>query len=242
MIAHLYSHKYSIPLDRLKKQMAMVAVKNHENGFSNPKAHLKKQINTDDVLNSIMVCDPLQLYDCCPFSDGAAAIILTTPEIAGKWSHIPKPVRIAGLGSATAGSLGDQKDITRIKSREVSAQRAYKQANLTPDDVDLCELHDCFTIAEIIATEGLGFFEFGQGGEAVQRGDTNKGGKVVVNPSGGLKAKGHPIGATGAAQVYEIVKQLRGECGPRQVEGAKVGMVDTLGGDLGIVCNILLKR
>jgi acetyl-CoA C-acetyltransferase/acetyl-CoA acyltransferase len=241
MMTHLYAHKYGIPLDILKKQMAMVAVKNHENGFLNPKAHFKKIIDTDDVLKSIMICDPLQLYDCCPFSDGAAAVVLTTPEIAGKWPQIPKPIRIAGTGSATAGSLGDQKDITRVRSREISARMAYKQANLTPDDVDLCELHDCFTIAEIIATEGLGFFEFGQGGEAVQRGDTKKGGKVVVNPSGGLKSKGHPIGATGAAQVYEIVKQLRGECGPRQVEGAQVGMVDTLGGDLGLVCNILLR-
>ena len=152
------------------------------------------------------------------------------------------PVFVAGIGQAGAGRLSDQMDLTRVKSRELSVKQAYQQAGITPGEIDVCELHDCFTIAEIVASEGLGFFEMGKGGEAVEKGETRIGGKIVINPSGGLKAKGHPVGATGAAQVYEIVKQLRGECGERQVEGAKIGLVDTLGGDLGVTCNLILKR
>lgn len=239
MMAHLYSKKYGVPLTRLKEQMALVAVKNHGNGFLNPKAHLRKKITLQDVLSSMMVCDPLQLYDCCPFSDGAAAVILTTAAKARKMAV--KAVFVAGVGQCGAGRLSDQMDLTRVKSRELSAQQAYQQAGLTPKDIDVCELHDCFTIAEIVASEGLGFFEMGKGGEALEKGETKIGGKISINPSGGLKAKGHPVGATGAAQVYEIVKQLRGECGERQVEGAKVGLVDTLGGDLGVTCNLILR-
>ena len=124
----------------------------------------------------------------------------------------------------------------------MSAKQAYDMAGLSPKDIDVCELHDCFSMATIIALEGLGFFEFGKASEAVERGETKIGGKIPVNPSGGLKAKGHPIGATGTAQVYDIVKQLRGECGERQVEGAKTGMTDTLGGDGGTIVNLILKR
>ena len=115
-------------------------------------------------------------------------------------------------------------------------------AGITPDDIDICELHDCFTIAEIVATEALGFFPYGEGSKAVEKGLTGPKGKVVINPSGGLKSKGHPIGATGVAQAYEIVKQLRGECGERQVDGAEIGMTDTLGGDLCTVCNVIYQR
>jgi Acetyl-CoA acetyltransferase len=115
-------------------------------------------------------------------------------------------------------------------------------AGLSPRDIDVCELHDCFSIATIIALESLGFFEFGKAGEAVEKGETKLGGKIPINISGGLKSKGHPIGATGTAQIYEIVKQLRGECGERQVEGAKIGMTDTLGGDGGTLCNLILER
>lgn len=239
MIAHLYVQKYNIPLKKLKEQMAMVAVKNHKHGMHNPKAQFKKEITVRDVLGSPFIADPLQLYDCCPFSDGAAAVILASEQVARRLTI--KPVYIAGVGQASAGPLHNQKDITRFKARELSVKKAYEMAGMTPEDIDVCELHDCFTIAEIVATEGLGFFEFGQGGEAVEKGKTTIGGRIPVNPSGGLKAKGHPIGATGVAQVYEIVKQLRGEAGERQVEGAKVGMTDTLGGDANTVANIILK-
>ena len=241
MIAHLYARKYEIPLEKLKEQMALVAIKNHHNGVLNPKAQFHKEITVEDVFRSLMIAQPLQLYDCCPFSDGAAAIVIASDDKAKKLTD--KPVYIAGVGQASAGPLPNQKeDITRVKARELSAKHAYDMAGITPKDIDVCELHDCFTIAEIVATEGLGFFEFGEGGRAVERGETKIGGKVAVNPSGGLKAKGHPIGATGAAQAYEIVKQLRGECSERQVEGARIGITDTLGGDLCVVCNIIFRR
>lgn len=240
MVAHLYSKKYGIPLKDLKRSMAGVAVKNHYNGTLNPLAHFRKEITLETVLEGPMIADPLQLFDCCPFSDGAAALVIAD---ASKFKNqVSKPVYIAGTGQGSAGSVYVQKDITRIVAREASVKQAYKQAGIGPADVDVCELHDCFTIAEVIASEALGFFEFGDGAAAADRGDTSLKGKIPINPSGGLKAKGHPIGATGAAQTYEIVKQLRGECGERQVEGARTGVVDTLGGDFGTVCNLVLRR
>jgi acetyl-CoA C-acetyltransferase/acetyl-CoA acyltransferase len=205
----------------------------------NPKAHFQKEINVDTVLGSMMVADPLQLFDCCPFSDGAAAVVIAEANKAK--DLVEKPIFVAGMGQASCGPLYLQRDITRVRAREESIHQAYTQAGIGPDEVDVAELHDCFTIAEILAIESFGFYEFGKGYDAASRGETRLGGKVVVNPSGGLKAKGHPIGATGAAQVTEIVEQLRGESGARQVEGARVGLVDTLGGDLGTVCNIILR-
>jgi len=237
MVAHLYAKKYGIPLEQLKERMAMVAVKNHKNGVHNPLAQFRKEITIDTVLKSAFIADPLQLFDCCPFSDGAAAMVLTTEEIAKKL--VEKPVYITGVGQASNGALFRQKDITRIKAREASAKQAYTMAGITPKDIDVCELHDCFTIAEIVASEGLGFFDFGTASEAVEKGETSMSGRIPINPSGGLKSKGHPIGATGAAQGYEIVKQLRGECGERQVQGAKIGITDTLGGDGSTVVNII---
>jgi acetyl-CoA C-acetyltransferase/acetyl-CoA acyltransferase len=240
MMTYLYARKYEIPLERVKEQMALVAVKNHHNGTLNPRAHFRKEITVETVLSSPMIASPLQLYDCCPFTDGAAAVVLASAEKAKKL--IDKPVYIAGVGQCMSGPLHQLKDLTRIKARELSAKQAYDMAGLGPQDIDVCELHDCFTIAEIVAMEGLGFFDFGKGGEAVERGETKIGGKIPINPSGGLKSKGHPIGATGAAQVFEIVKQLRGEAGERQVEGARVGMTDTLGAYATICCNIILRR
>ena len=240
MVTHQYVYKYGRSLQSLKESMARVAVKNHYNGSMNPLSHFQKEIDMDKVLTGPMVANPLQLFDCCPFSDGAAAVILADADKYGH--HMSKPVHVAGTGQASAGALYTQKDLTRLKSREASIQQAYKQAGIGPGDIDVCELHDCFTIAEIIALEGLGFFEFGDGANAVDRGDTSLKGKMPVNPSGGLKAKGHPIGATGAAQTYEIVKQLREECGPRQIEGAEIGVVDTLGGDFGTVAHLVFRR
>ena len=239
MAAHMYSAKHDIPLPELKRGMAEVAVKNHAHGALNPKAHFQKPIDIQTVLDSMMVADPLQLFDCCPFSDGAAAVVIAAAEKAK--DLMEKPVFIAGTGQASAGPLFRQKDLSRVAAREEAARQSYKQAGLNPEDVDIVELHDCFTVAEILALEGLGFYELGKAYDAATKGETTFKGKVVVNPSGGLKAKGHPIGATGAAQVTEIVEQLRGECGDRQVEGASVGMVDTLGGDFSTVCNIILR-
>ena len=266
MMAHLYAAKYNIPLKTLKRQMQMVAIKSHNFGRFNDKAQLKASIRDfmdrriakckekgqpipdwkdefdylNDLSANMMVADPLQVMDCCPFTDGASAIVLASLDKAKQLTK--KPVIMAGVGQSSAGAISTQKDITRVKARETAAEQAYKMAGLTPNDIDICELHDCFTIAEIVASEGLGFFEPGEGAEAVERGLTNVGGKIVIGPSGGLKSKGHPIGATGAAQVYEIARQLREECGPRQIEGAKVGITDTLGGDLATIANIILKR
>jgi acetyl-CoA acetyltransferase len=241
LLAHLYSKTYGVPLERLKKQMAQITVNSHYYGARNPKAQFQKEITIDDVLNSFMVCQPLQLYDCCPFSDGGSAVVLVSEDIAKKLTK--KPVYVAGVGQASAGNLLSQKEyLPRLRSRELAAEQSYKMAGLGPKDIDVIELHDCFSIATIIALESLGFFEYGKSGEAVEKGETKIGGRIPVNLSGGLKAKGHPIGATGTAQVYEIVRQLRGECGERQVEGAKVGMTDTLGGDGGTLCNIILRK
>lgn len=242
MAAHLYAAKYGIPLPELKRCMAEVSVKNHYHGSMNPKAHFQREIHVDKVLSGMMVADPLQLLDCCPFSDGASAVVIAE---AGRARDLVKhPIAIAGTGQASGGALYLHQDLTRAKTREASVRQAYQQAGVTPDQIDVVELHDCFTIAEILALESLGFYEFGTAYDAAAKGETRLGGdkvKVVVNSSGGLKAKGHPIGATGAAQVVEIVEQLRGESGPRQVHGARIGLVDTLGGDFGTVCNLVLK-
>jgi len=241
LLAHLYVKKYGVPLEKLKRQMAQITVNSHYYGARNPKAQFQKEITIDDVLNSFMVCQPLQLYDCCPFSDGGSAVILASEAKAKKLTK--KPVFVAGVGQASAGNLLSQKEyLPRLRSRELAAAQSYKMAGLSPRDIDIIELHDCFSIATIIALESLGLFELGKSGEAVEKGETRIGGRLPVNPSGGLKAKGHPIGATGTAQVYEIVRQLRGECGERQVEGAEVGMTDTLGGDGGTLCNVILKK
>jgi acetyl-CoA C-acetyltransferase/acetyl-CoA acyltransferase len=239
LAAHMYARKYGLPLAQLKLGMAEVAVKNHRHGAKNPKAHFRKVIDTNTVLGGMMVADPLQLFDCCPFSDGAAAVVIASADKAR--DLVKKPIRIVGMGQASAGSLYQQQDLTVVSSRVAASRAAYKQAGIAPEDVDVVELHDCFTIAEILALEALGFYGFGQAHDAATKGETTYGGKVVVNPSGGLKAKGHPIGATGAAQVVEIVEQLRGEAGDRQVDGAKIGLVDTLGGDFGTICNLVLR-
>jgi acetyl-CoA C-acetyltransferase/acetyl-CoA acyltransferase len=240
MAAHLYADKYGIPLKELKRHMAEVAVKNHHHGSRNPKAHFQKEIDTETVLGGMMVADPLQLFDCCPFSDGASAVVVAEAD-KGR-DLVKKPIYIAGMGQASSGPLYLQQDLTRVRAREASVSQAYKESGVGPDDIDVVELHDCFTIAEILALESFGFYEFGKAYDAATKRDTYLEGKVVVNPSGGLKAKGHPIGATGAAQVTEIVEQLRGESGSRQVEGAKIGLVDTLGGDFGTICNIILRN
>jgi acetyl-CoA acetyltransferase len=241
LLANLYSKKYNVPLPELKRQMAQVSVNSHYYAARNPKAQIQKEITMDDVLNSLMVACPVQLQDCCPFTDGAAALVLASEEVASKLTS--KPVYLAGIGQASAGNLMSQKDhLPHLYSRELAVRQSYKMAGMTPADIDIVEVHDCFSIAAIIALESLGFFEYGKAGEAVIKGETKIGGKIAVNISGGLKAKGHPIGATGAAQAYEIVKQLRGECGERQVDGAKVGMTDTLGGDGGTLANIIFKR
>ena len=241
LLAHLYAARYDLTLEKLKEQMALVSVQSHKYGALNPKAQIQKEITVDKVLNSFMVATPLQLLDCCPFSDGAAALVLASEEAAKKLTG--KPVYITGIGQASSGKVSSQsKYLPRIRAREIAVQQAYDMAGVGPGDIDVCELHDCFSIASIIAAESLGFAEYGRGGQLWERGDTALTGKIPINTSGGLKSKGHPIGATGASQVCEIVHQLRGDLAAegRQVENARVGLVDTLGGD-GIIVNLILS-
>jgi acetyl-CoA C-acetyltransferase len=229
LVARAHMTKYGTT----EAQMAAVAVKNHKHGALNPKAQFQKEITLDTVLRSAYIADPLKLYDCCPFTDGGAAIVLASEDVARKHR---RAVWVLGTAAASDSMLlGDKKDLSRVMATERAVKAAYAQAGKSPADVDVVELHDCFTIAEIVATEGLGLFEPGTGGIAAEKGWTSLGGKIPVNTSGGLKAKGHPIGATGAAQIAEIVTQLRAEAGPRQVDGAKVGVTHTLGGNTATV-------
>lgn len=225
MIAHAHMHNYGTTRD----QLAMVAVKNHKNGALNPNAQFQKEITRDTVINATMIADPLTLMDCSPVSDGAACVILCPLEKAKQYTDIP--VKILASGAATDNlALHQREDITSLKAVRLSGERAFKQARLKPEDIDVAEVHDCFTIAEICVIEELGFAEKGKGGEFTERGYTGLEGKIPVNTSGGLKAKGHPVGATGVAQVVEIVEQLRGNAGKRQVKGAKIGLTQNMGG------------
>lgn len=211
-----------------REQLAMVAVKNHRNAINNPIAHFRKEISIDTVLTSKMISDPLTLYDCSPITDGAAAVVLASAEKAKKITDVP--IWLCGLGAASDHhSILNRRRLTGIDAVIYASREAYRMAKIEPKDVDVAEVHDCFTIAEIIAYEDLGFCEEGRGGKLVEDGETEINGRIPVNVDGGLKAKGHPIGATGVAQVVEIVKQLRGEAQGRQVSGAKIGLTHNVG-------------
>jgi acetyl-CoA C-acetyltransferase len=228
LMARAHMEKYGTT----REQLAMVAVKNHANGSLNPLAQYPFKISVEAVLSSVMVADPLRILDCSPITDGAAALILCPVELAKK---LKKPiVKITASGMATDTiALSSRREITWIESTYQAAKRAYAMAGKKVEDIDVVEVHDCFTIAEICVMEALGLVEKGKGGKAVEEGLTALQGKIPVNTSGGLKAKGHPVGATGVAQAIEIVKQLREEAGPRQVKGAKVGLTQNMGGSGG---------
>jgi acetyl-CoA C-acetyltransferase len=225
MMAVAHMHRYGTT----REQLAMVSVKNHDNGSRNPLAQFPFKITVDAVLNSVLVADPLRILDCSPITDGAAAVVICPVDMARK---MKKPfVRITGSGQATDTiALSSRKDLTWLESTHIAAQKALAMAGRKVGDIDLFEVHDCFTIAEIMVTEALGLVEKGRGGRAVEEGLTARDGKFPVNPSGGLKAKGHPVGATGVAQAVEVVKQLRGEAGDRQIKGAKRGLSQNMGG------------
>jgi acetyl-CoA C-acetyltransferase len=225
MIARLHMHQYGTT----SEQLAEVAVKNHYNGQFNPIAQYRSPITVDAVLNSIMVADPLRIFDCSPITDGASALILAPADIAHEYTDTPIYVKGTGQASDTI-ALHDRRDITTLEASVVAGRRAYEMAGLGPRDIDLVEVHDCFTIAEICAIEDLGFAKKGEGGKVTQQGETAIGGRIPVNTSGGLKACGHPVGATGIKQAVEIVQQLRGEAGKRQVDGAEIGMTHNVGG------------
>jgi len=228
LIARAHMEKYGTT----REQLAMVAVKNHHNGSMNPLAQYPFKITVDSVLNSVLVADPLRVLDCSPITDGAAAIILCPVDLAKKMKN--PVVKIIGSGQATDSiALSSRKDITWIESTFQAAKKAYAMAGKKPEDIDVIEVHDCFTIAEICVIEALGLVEKGKGGEATEKGLTSLQGRIPVNTSGGLKAKGHPVGATGVAQAIEVVKQLREEAGPRQIKDAKVGLTQNMGGSGG---------
>jgi len=199
-----------------REMLASVAVKNHHNGTLDPYAHFQSEITVEDVLSSPPVCHPLHLLDCCPQTDGAAAVLLTSADRAAEFTD--HPVWVAGFGVATDHPyLHEKSTFTGLPVTTAAAQRAYKMAGVGPEQIDMAEVHDCFTITEILDIEDLGFVEKGKGGIASLEGETSLTGRIPVNPSGGLLSKGHPIGATGVAQISECYWQLRGEVGDRQV-------------------------
>jgi acetyl-CoA C-acetyltransferase len=212
-----------------QEQMAKVAVKNHHNACLNPKAYLQKEITTEAVLSSKVVAWPLKMYDCSLITDGASCIILTKPELAHKYTD--QPVHIIGSGQ-TSDTIGlyERKSLTSLQSAKAAAKEAYQMAAVKPSDIQVAELHDCFTFVELMSYEDLGFCPVGKSGALIESGETQITGRIPVNTSGGLKAKGHPVGATGTAQAYEIYLQLTGQAEKRQIKDAKIGLTHNVGG------------
>lgn len=244
MFTRLYMEKYGVT----ERHLAMVAVKNHDNALDNFFAHLHEKITLAGILdspeastNNPYVSEPLRFFDCCPVSDGGACVILASAEVARK---LGKPmVRLAGVGQATdTHAVHEREDPTELTAVRLAAQKAMSMAGIQPSDVSVAELHDAFTILEIVESEEVGFFPKGQGHLALERGETRIGGKIPINTSGGLKAKGHPVGATGVGQAHEIILQLRGEAKKRQVKDARVGFTCNFGGFGNNVVCLVWKR
>jgi acetyl-CoA C-acetyltransferase len=232
MFTRLYMEKYGVT----SRHLAMVAIKNHENAMLNPFAHLHAPISMEGILdgpeastNNPFVADPLRFFDMCPVSDGGACLILATADVAKK---IKRPmIRLAGVGQATdTHCVHERPDPTELTAVKEAAKKSFSMAGVKPKDVSVAELHDAFTILEIAESEEVGFFKKGEGHIALEKGYTKLNGKLPINTSGGLKAKGHPVGATGVGQAHELVQQLRGEAGKRQVKNAKIGFSCNFGG------------
>jgi acetyl-CoA C-acetyltransferase len=245
MFARAYMQRHGVTPEHL----AMVAIKNHENGLLNRKAHLRARITMEGILtgpdammNNPWVADPLRFYDCCPVSDGASALLLAPAEMTAEFAKTP--VRIAGIGQATdVHAVHERPDPTELVAVRLAAQRAFAMAALKPSDIQVAELHDAFTILEIAESEEAGFFPRGEGHKALERGETRIGGRLPINPSGGLKARGHPVGNTGVSQIVELVKQLRGEAGAYQVPGEPAnGFAVNFGGFGNNVLATVLQR
>lgn len=230
----VHAHKYGTT----REDVAAVVIKNKANGLKNPLAQMGAVLTLDEIRASALIADPLQLFDCCPASDGAAALVLCSESML----QLGQP-RIRVLASAqTSGSprIANHPDLCSFEATVTAARKAYDQAGLQPKDIDLVELHDCFSIAEIIDSEDLGLVPRGLGGKWATEGRTGIGGDVAINPSGGLLSKGHPVGATGVGQIYEVVQQLRG-LHPNQVPNARIGMTHNLGGT-GVACTVNILR
>jgi benzoylsuccinyl-CoA thiolase BbsB subunit len=232
MVAHfaLSMRRHMEVYGTTMEQFARVSVKNHHNGCLNPYAQYKKEFTVEEVLQSRMICDPITLLSCCPNTDGAAAAILCPVDMAGKYNA--RPVRVA----ASVLRMGDFEfrwgELASSPLSARCAREAYEMAGCGPQNIDVCELHDAFTYSEVAHCEELGFCEYGQGGRFVEEGKADIGGQVAVNPSGGLLSRGHPVSATGVAQIAEIVWHLRGEAGERQQRDAKIGLAHTMGGEV----------
>jgi acetyl-CoA C-acetyltransferase len=225
LMATAHMHEYGTT----ERHLAMIAVKNHFHGSLNPKAHMQKEITVETALSSRVVAWPLNLYDCSLITDGASCLILTKPELARKFTDMPVNI----VGSSQAGDtigLYERKSLTSLAAAKMAAKKAYEMAQVNPEEIDVAEVHDCFTIAELIAYEDLAFCKPGQSGSLIERAETKLGGRIPVNTSGGLKAKGHPVGATGTGQAYEIYLQLTGQAGKRQVKDAEIGLTHNVGG------------
>ncbi|MBD37867.1 MAG: 3-ketoacyl-CoA thiolase [Euryarchaeota archaeon] len=234
LTARRYFHEFESTHDDL----VHVSVKNHMHGFDNEMAHLRKDVSFDKARSGAMVADPLTLYDCCPTSDGASAVILVADHLAHQFTDTPIWVKGSGAGSDKL-ALHDRPSLTQLRATQLASQKAYSLANLQPNQIDLAEVHDCFTIAEVLATEDLGFAGRGEGGIFARNGQGRRNeGDVTVNASGGLKSKGHPLGATGTGQAVEVFKQLRHQVEPtRQVRDAEVGLTHNVGGS-GATCAV----
>ena len=225
MIANRHMYQYGTT----REMLAAVAVKNHANGAKNPQAHMRKIITMEQALNGKPIAEPLTVFDCSLVSDGAAAVLVTTAERAEEFTN--KPIRVLGVSQISDHVALEMKpDVTRFDAVVTAAKKAYSMAGLEPQHIDLAEVHDCFTIAEIIATEDLGFVEKGAGGRFALDGKSALTGEKPVNTSGGLKAKGHPVGATGVGQICDLVMQMRGEAGERQLDRVRTGLAQNLGG------------
>jgi acetyl-CoA C-acetyltransferase len=245
MFTRLYMEKYGVT----REHLLAVSLKNQEMGALNPYAHVEMTLDREGIfdsphaiVNNPIAADPLHLYDLCPVSDGAAALVLCPLEMAKKLAK--PPVLIAGFGQATdTHTLQEREDPTDLKAVTLAARQAFEMAKLKPGDIDVAELHDAFTILEIAESEHVGFFKKGEGGKAAAAGKTRFGGQIPINVSGGLKARGHPVGATGVAQIVDIVFQLRHELPKnRQVKNARHGLTVNFGGFGNNVTSFVLKR
>ena len=225
LMATAHMHKYGTT----ERQMAAVAVKNHFHGSLNPNAHMRKEITLENVLASRMVASPFKLFDCSLITDGGSCVILSKPDIAAKFTDMPIHIIGSGQASDTIG-LYERKTLTSLSAAKLAAKTAYNMAGIGPQDIQVAEVHDCFTFAELMAYEDLGFCKPGEGGKLVESNETRLGGRLPVNTSGGLKAKGHPVGATGTAQAYEMYLQLTGQAEKRQVKEARIGITHNVGG------------
>ncbi len=223
MVTQAYSHRWGVSHKRLEKSLCRIAMKNHRNGVFNPYAQFRKEITEEQYFNSRMISYPLRLYDCAPITDGAAALVLTKEK---------RDVKVTGLGQGSDTlAVRHRTHLHMFAACRSAAAQAYSMARRDPRDVDVAEVHDAFTCFEIIGAEDLGLLDEGKGWRAVDRGRTEVGGDIPINPSGGLKARGHPVGASGLAQAVEIVRQLREQVDPNiQVKGARVGLLHSIGG------------